>query len=75
MATMEEAEKIAVSFVKQKRPNHDMFVRSVEQKSDGWTVKGVAFFKEAHGGSTEDWSVAIDGGTVKIYEFKRGAGF
>lgn len=75
MVSMVEAEKIALGFVKEKRPEYEPSVKGVSRTQDGWEVKGVLSRKVEHGRISEEWVVTIEDGEVISYEFGRSTGY
>lgn len=73
---MLEAERMAMEFVRAKKPRAYVDVGRAELKSaDHWTVRGTLVEKVRFAESVEDWVVEIQSGKVVSCDFKLGAGF
>ncbi len=71
-----EAERIAVQFMKAKKPNAELSVSSVQQRGPSrWTVEGDAYEKHERGGSSYHWTVDLEGTGVVSYNLKPGVGW
>jgi len=71
-----EAERIAIDFIRGKKPNAKISVSGVRRQGPSrWTVEGDAFEKHERGGSSTHWSVEIDGIDVVSYDLKPGVGW
>jgi hypothetical protein len=76
LSTMDEAEKVAMDFVKRKKPDGEVSVRGAEAKSPNrWAVKGTVFTKRDRGGAEENWTVEIEDHKVVSYTFEPGVGW
>ncbi len=71
-----DAERIAIEFVKGKKPNAEISVSSVRlQGPSRWTVEGDVYEKHERGGSSSHWLVEIEGIRVLSYDLKPGVGW
>ena len=75
LVQMEEAKKIAVDFVKERRKFDSIIVNSVSPKGDRWIVEGSVYTSTRHGGGSTRWTVEIRGEAVLSYKFKPGTGW